>query len=201
MTKTDYTYHIDNDDVQLWDSFRNGDDQALSCIYNTHIQALFRYGSKLSPDESFVMDCIHDLFADMIQHRTTVGCADNIRYYLIRSLRNKILRNLKQQKYELSIDYPFLLEAAFDEQFHEHEADRHQRRRLREAINHLPERQKEAIYLRYIMDFKNEEIAQIMDINYQAVRNTLYKAIGFLRKNITKQDLILFVAIIKKLYN
>jgi len=192
--------HTNLNDVQLWESFRNGDDQALSCIYNTHIQALFQYGSKLSSDECFVMDCIQDLFVDMIQHRTTVGNTDNIRYYLIRSLRNKMLRNLEKQKHNLLNDYhPFHLEAAIDEQLHEHETNQHQRRRLREAINKLPERQKEVIYLRYIMDFKNEEIAQIMNISYQAVRNTIYKAIEFLRKNMTKEDLILFVAIIKKL--
>jgi RNA polymerase sigma-70 factor (ECF subfamily) len=84
------------------------------------------------------------------------------------------------------------LEAAFNEQQLEQETNRHQRQCLREAINKLPERQKEVIYLRYIMDFKNEEIAQIMGINYQAVRNTLHKAIENLRKTISKKDLILF---------
>jgi len=197
MLKADHEYVHDND-VILWDSFRNGDDQALTSIYNAHIQALFQYGSKLSLDKDFVMDCIHDLFVDMIQHRNTVGSTDNIRYYLIRSLRHKILRSLKRQKLGLFSDEPFLLEAEFDEQHHEYETNQHQRRRLREALNQLPERQKEVIYLRYIMDFKNEEIAQIVDISYQAVRNTLYKAIEFLRKNMTKEDLILFVAIIKK---
>jgi RNA polymerase sigma factor (sigma-70 family) len=189
-----------NNNAQLWDSFRNGDDHALTCIYNAHIQALFKYGSKLSMDESFVKDCIQDLFADLIHHRTTIGSTDNIRLYLIRSLRHKMLRNLKKHKTDLLDDYPFLLESAFDEQLHDQATKQSQRRRLREALDNLPERQKEAVYLRYIMDFENGEIAKIMDISYQAVRNTLFKAIDHLRKNLSKEELILFAMIFKKLH-
>ena len=195
MIKTD-TY---NNDAQLWDAFRNGDDRAFSCIYDAHVQALFQYGSKLSPDTDVVKDCIQDLFVDITKHRTTIGSTDNIRFYLIRSLKHKILRQLKSHNRADTIDDdPFLLEAAFDEQLLEQETTRHQRQCLRDAINKLPERQKEAIYLRYIMDLKNEEIAQIMDISYQAVRNTLHKAIENLRKTISKKDLLLFVMVFKK---
>ena len=186
---------------QLWDSFRNGDDFALAHIYDAQIQTLFKYGSKLSNDQAFVMDCIQDVFVDIINNRTTIGSTDNIRFYLIRSLRNKMLRSLSKTN-NISLlgdysDFTFLLEAEFDDQLHEIETNKHQRRRLREAIGKLPERQKEAIYLRYIMDFKNEEIAKIMDINYQAVRNTLYKAIENLRQTLSREDLILFLMIWK----
>ena len=196
LTKTANTYK----DAQIWDSFREGDNQALSCIYSTHIQVLFKYGLKISLDEAFVMDCIHDLFVDMIRHRATVGRIDNIRHYLIRSLRHKMFRNLKSKRTELFDDYPFLLESAVDDRLYEQETNHHQRLRLREAINKLPERQKEVIYLRYIMDFKNEEIAQIMEISHQSVRNMLHKAIENLRKNMSKEDLILFISIIRKLH-
>ncbi len=192
--------HITSGDTQLWDSFRNGDTHALSNIYNAHIQALFQYGSKLSSDTEFVKDCIHDLFVDISHHRSTIGCTDNIRFYLIRSLKHKILRNLKKyNNTDMVNDYPFVLEAAFDEQLLEPETNRHRRLCLRDALNALPERQKEVIYLRYIMDFKNEEIAQIMDINYQAVRNTLHKAIESLRKTISLKELTLFALIFRKI--
>jgi len=193
MKKTD---HICND-AQLWDSFRDGNAHALSDIYHAHIQALFQYGSKFSVDTEFVKDCIHDLFVDLSNHRTTIGATDNIRFYLIRSLKHKILRNLKSRNnLDMYDDYPFHLEATVDE-LQEQETNQHVRKCIRDAINKLPERQKEAIFLRYFMDFKNEEIAQVMNINYQAVRNILYKAIENLRKTISKEDLILFAVIIQ----
>lgn len=186
----------------MWERFRNGDSSAFSQIYHLHVLALFQYGSKLSPDAAFVMDCIHDLFIDLNNYRKNIGATDNIRFYLIRSLKHKILRNLKGRHKTRNDDidnHPFLLEAAFDEQQDELDAVKQKRRRLRDIINKLPDRQKEIIYLRYINDFTNEEIVRIMGINYQAVRNMLHKAIENLRKNISKEDFILFVATIKRL--
>jgi RNA polymerase sigma factor (sigma-70 family) len=90
-----------------------------------------------------------------------------------------------------------MLEADFDDHLEDQKMNKHLRKSIRDAINRLPERQKEVIYLRYILDFKNEEIAQIINITHQAVRNTLYKAIENLRKTISKEDLILFVMILK----
>ena len=192
--------HATSDDAVLWDSFRNGDNQALTAIYNDHIQALFQYGSKLSSDTDFVKDCIHDLFVDISEHRSTIGGTDNIRFYLIRSLKHKILRSIKTHNQTDRLnDYSFLLETAFEDQLFEQETNRHRRQCLRDALNKLPERQKEVIYLRYIMDFKNEEIAQIMCISHQAVRNTLHKAIEKLRETISKKDLLLYVMIFRKL--
>lgn len=185
-------------DVRLWDRFRDGDTDAFSQIYNLHIQTLYQYGSKLLPDDTtLVMDCIHDLFVDLSNHRKTIGATDNIRFYLLRSLKNKIFRASKTLRL-FADNYPFHLEAVLDDPLYESEFIKQKRRILRDALNKLPDRQKEAIYLRYINDFNNDEISLIMGINNQAVRNTLHKGIENLRKSISKEDFILFLMLLKK---
>lgn len=189
------------EDRQLWNRFREGDPAAFSDIYETHIQALFRYGTKLLPDDSRVLDCIHDLFVELHLHRNTIGETDNIRLYLFQSLKHKIFRHLKNSR-KIATDaldrHPFLLEATFDEQPDDPETTRQKRRLLRRALNQLPSRQKEIIYLRYINDFDLEEITRIMDISYQAVRNTLHKAIETLRRSLSKDDLLLLLICLRK---
>ena len=187
-------------DIGLWNSFRSGDQRAFSQIYELYGQTLFRYGSKLSPDKEFVMDCIHDLFVDLSYKRKTIGETDNISFYLIRSLKNKMLNNrniLQKSNFNSINDYPFILNVAFDEMPDEQEAVKQKRRYLRDTLDKLPERQKEIIYLRYINDFSNEEISKIMGINNQVVRNTLHKAIENLRKSISKEMLLFFLMIIR----
>src|SRR5699024_8657180 len=49
------------------------------------------------------------------------------------------------------------------------------------ALNHLNSRQKETLVLRYYHGLTNAEIADIMDINRQSVRNNLSRAIKSLR--------------------
>ncbi|MGZ3846904.1 MAG: RNA polymerase sigma factor, partial [Flavisolibacter sp.] len=51
-----------------------------------------------------------------------------------------------------------------------------------EAINQLPARQKEIIYLRIYKGLSFEEIGQIMQLNYQVVRNLLSQALKSFRK-------------------
>jgi RNA polymerase sigma factor (sigma-70 family) len=57
-------------------------------------------------------------------------------------------------------------------------------------LNKLPNRQKEAIYLKYYSGLKATEISEIMGINYQSVVNTLHKAIKSLKEEISILKLI-----------
>ena len=51
------------------------------------------------------------------------------------------------------------------------------REKLRQLVQSLPDRQKEVIHLRFFMNLKNEEIAEVLNINYQSVSNLLVRAL------------------------
>jgi RNA polymerase sigma-70 factor (ECF subfamily) len=53
---------------------------------------------------------------------------------------------------------------------------------LRQAIKALTVRQQEAIQLRYYQGFSNEQIANLMDLNYQSVNNLLHRALSRLKE-------------------
>jgi RNA polymerase sigma-70 factor (ECF subfamily) len=50
------------------------------------------------------------------------------------------------------------------------------------ALEKLPARQREVIFLKFYQELKNDDIEQIMGLNNQVVRNTLYKALHSLRQ-------------------
>ena len=52
---------------------------------------------------------------------------------------------------------------------------------LTSLINQLSPRQKEVIYLKYYSGMNSSDIAEVMDMNYQSVLNTLQKALTKLR--------------------
>jgi RNA polymerase sigma factor (sigma-70 family) len=54
--------------------------------------------------------------------------------------------------------------------------------RQRTPVNQLPARQKEIIYLRIYKGLSYEEISQVMQLNYQVVRNLLSQALKSFRK-------------------
>ena len=67
---------------------------------------------------------------------------------------------------------------------------------LQGAINKLPDRQKEAVYLRYYNNLSGQEIAEIMNINHQSVRSTLAKALNNLRDDLGVSEEILIPMLI-----
>jgi hypothetical protein len=83
----------------LWESFQKGDEVAYTRLYGLHVKAMYRYGMSLvSVSEAFVLDCIHDVFTEMWIKRERLTVPDNIRYYLLKSLKNRILHLLKRSE-------------------------------------------------------------------------------------------------------
>jgi RNA polymerase sigma factor (sigma-70 family) len=54
---------------------------------------------------------------------------------------------------------------------------------LNKSINQLSDRQKEAIYLRYHQGLSVEQVAEVLNLNYQSTKNLLHRAILQLRKD------------------
>lgn len=90
------TYAIRIDRCRSTSSFKA--EHALSYIYRQNTDFLFFYGKKFTPDEEFILDMIQDLFCDLIKCRKKLGETDNIRLYLMKSFRRKLLRGIESKR-------------------------------------------------------------------------------------------------------
>ena len=61
------------------------------------------------------------------------------------------------------------------------EADSESSIRVRRAIDGLPKRQQEVVFLKFYEGLENDQIAELMDINRQSVANLLYRALCTLK--------------------
>jgi RNA polymerase sigma factor (sigma-70 family) len=77
---------------------------------------------------------------------------------------------------DVLIDFPF------EDVLMENETYQEQVERLQNAISQLPKRQQEVVQLRYNQNFSLEEIADLMQISNQSVRNLLHRSITELRR-------------------
>jgi RNA polymerase sigma factor (sigma-70 family) len=172
---------------QLWQEYRAGDMYALAKIMQSYYADLFHWGMRLHGDREFVKDCIQELFVNLWKMQASVNSVDNVRSYLLVVLKTRILRELskKQATHQsaLSDEYSFSVEFAADIRLIEEENEIYQIRKLEHVINHLPERQKELIYLRFYQNLSFEQIADIMHLGRQSVYNLLHKSLDSLRKN------------------
>ena len=180
-------------DREIWLSFKEGDDRAVSYIYSEYFPVLYRYGLKFSVDISLVEDTIQDLFADLIKNRETLGDTDNILFYLLKSFRRKLLRKMnKENRYdltgEMTDDYPFEVVWSVEHELIIEEESDHRSSLLLKALEELTPRQKEAVYLRFTKELDYMVISEIMSISVEACRNLISKAISNMRKWINKKN-------------
>lgn len=180
------TNHIDTDPADLWLQFIAGDFNAFATLYNNHIESLIRYGMKIKPDTEAVKDAIQDLFVELWNAKENLQPVKVVNIYLLKALRYKLIKKEKG-KFTPFIDDADILSALPPEQpveffILEREDQAHQQEKIRTAIKQLPKRQQEAINLRFYNGLTNEQVAEIMAINYQSATNLLHKAILSLRQ-------------------
>ena len=165
-------------------SFQAGNMAAFSQLYDLHINILFNYGLKLTIDKELLKDCIHDIFVKLYTKKDELGTIDNLRSYLFISLKNKLCDELRRRMYmsdtaveEVSISTPTDVE----DDYMEEEQIKNEFSLVRRLLDQLSPRQREALTLYYIEEKKYEDICEIMNMNYQSVRNLMHRGLTKLR--------------------
>lgn len=147
---------------------------------------LLSYGYKVTNDVPLIEDSIHDLFIELWQSRANLSDTDSIRFYLFRSLRNKInrvrQRDLLFQASDLDAATVHADDFSIETSLIEGEETHRMHQQLRRSYALLTPRQQEALNLRFYQHFSNEEIAQLMGINYQSACRFIYSALKTLRE-------------------
>jgi RNA polymerase sigma factor (sigma-70 family) len=189
-----------NKEINLWNDFRNGNKEAYECIYRTYAPLLYNYGFKITANHALTQDCIQELFITLLVNKSRISKTDSIKFYLYKSLRRELIRALKNDKKNLS--QPPGFEPNFDVVFsYEYDLIQEQLsaeriQSLHKALDSLPPRQKEVIFLRFYENLSFEEIAGVMGIEQASVYKIIYKAID----NLHGRLLVEYVVVLIKLY-
>lgn len=189
-----------NSDTLLWNDFIKGNENAFRLIYNSYIQSLFKYGCNFTPDEALIKDCIHDVFIDLSKYRSGLSSTNNIKLYLFKSLKRRIISSLGKGKFFEVIDQkrlPFQYAISFEDEMIEGEFEQQKYQQLGKAMSTLSPRQKEAIYLKFVSELSYEELSKVMQLNYQSARNLVFRGLEKLRESYPK-NFFLFFKILQK---
>ena len=180
------TTEVERDGL-LWKEMKEGNEFAFREIFDIYSDLLFQYGTTIGSDRELIKDSVQELFITLWTHRNTIGNARSVKYYLFFSLRRIILKKLARSKNIFSLSASrgaALLVESQDQVIFRREININNQQLVNCALEALPTRQKEIIFLKFYQELSNEEIEKIMNLNNQVVRNTLYKALSSLRKKI-----------------
>jgi len=170
-----------------WDEARSGAVKAFGHIHHELYPLLYQYLLKILKDEDVCQDVLQELFIKMWERRERFGPIGNVRVYFFKAARSMALNYIKNHKsHDPLLDSHQYIDMVFS---HEEimvgiENNNEVNYRLSIALNSLPNRQKEMLFLKYFDDCDYAQIAEVTGIRYQSVVNHVHRAITQLRSEL-----------------
>ena len=165
------------DEQELVERARNGDEEAVTLLYETHVDSIFAYIRYRVHSDAMAEDITSEVFLRMV--RSIASYKDQgapFRAWLFRIAANLITDHYRQgSKYQAG-PIPESYESddtdPFDHLMHEDE-----RQHLRLAIKTLPAEYQDLLVLRFVEDLSHTEIASILNKSAMALRAMQYRAL------------------------
>jgi len=188
---------------EIWKKFQEGDMEAFAHIYNQYVEVLYRYGTKLTNHEELVKDTIQEIFLDLYVNRINNKTNPlNLKYYLILAVKRNLIKKLKRLRRN-SIEEPlnelvFEPEYSIEKKIIEDEQKDEKNRLVVNALETIPPKQKEALYLRYNEGLEYNDISKILKISKDSVRKQVYRALKKIRSTLKKESFLYWLYLSKK---
>lgn len=168
----------------LFNAFVNGDVHAFSKLYDLHAGMLYNYGLRLTSDTELLKDCIQDVFVKIYHKRAELASVLNFKSYIIISLKNKLCDESRKRVHLTDTaveDFDVAACEHVEKDFLKAEQEHQDHHKVGRLLGFLSPRQRKAIELYYIEEKKYEDICEIMQMNYQSVRNLIHRGMTRMR--------------------
>ena len=168
----------------------SGDFKALDELYNSYYKKLKLYGQKFSPKlvSYSVEDSVQELFIWIAQNHRNLKTIDNLEVYMFSALKKNIYQEIQKKDKRQKLKDRFFQtttsethENSIEHKLISAEETTSDKSYLESILNALPPQQKEVLYLRHYIGMCFKEIASVMDLSEQVVRNYSHRALKNIR--------------------
>ncbi|WP_163971439.1 RNA polymerase sigma factor [Oceanobacillus halotolerans] len=168
--------------IQLLKQIAAGSRHSFDRFYEKHIEFIFRIAFQLVKDKAEAEDICHEVFLEVFQkYHQYNSRKGSVKAWLAVKTRSRSLDRLRKKKPLLIHKLERIVvqeEIGAEVQF----LSQLERKVLMEALSHIPNDQREAIYNAYFKERTQKEIAQIMDKPLGTVKSLIRYGIQNLRK-------------------
>jgi RNA polymerase sigma-70 factor (ECF subfamily) len=154
-------------------------------------QKLYRFARAYLKDEATAEDVVQDVFLKLWDKREDFRRINNIEAWSMTITRNMVISKLRKSQFNTASPQDMNMHENHDynNETPERILERNETRTgIKGIIASLPEKQKEVIVLREIEGYSYAEISEIMGLDQNLVKVTLFRARENLRKKILKTE-------------
>ena len=153
-------------------------EQEYNLLFKRLYPGLMFYANRFL-DEDEAEDVVQDAFVELWEKRNEIDLGDSIHTFMYRSVYFKAINIIRHKNVENNYSHP-------DENDTIRKMESNEiNKEIFSVIESLPEKCKEVFKLSYLNDMKNKEIAELLNISLRTVEAHMYKALKFLRANLS----------------
>lgn len=179
-------------DRELLTAIRDGEVNSFRIIFDKYWEDLFTAALQKLRSPEDAKDIVQDVFLSCWNNIATITIEDSLAGYLYTALRNKIFNHFEKNSNHLRK----LMELPFSPVAHESDVfKKYCSKELKDFINRqvsqMPEKMRNIYLLSREANFSNKEIAALLHLSEQTVKNQLHNALTRLKKSLTSEYFLL----------
>lgn len=175
---------VSMEDSELIARIRQGERRLFETLTEKYYQDIFRFCYYKTGNESAAYDCTQDTFLRLVQYFDSYVDQKKFKSYLFRIASNTCHDHFRSQS-AVCISQEEMLEIPEESQgWKQIETSQP----VQQALNRLPDMQKEVIILYFYHGFKVREIAGITGVGIPTAKSRLKQGLDKLRKQLRKED-------------
>lgn len=172
---------------KLWQLIRRKDQKAFEILFRQLNERMFNYGYKIIQDPELIKDAIQDVFMTIWRRSAYLSDVSSVPAYLFVALKRRLYRKIKNEGIYSDLELSDSIESELfklnpeELSINEDSFTDYSKESILQAINNLPGKKREVIYLFFYNGMDYEEISQIMELDIQTVRNYMSIALKKMR--------------------
>jgi len=161
------------------------DKDQFEVLFRTHFTSLRAFALKLIRDDDAAKDIVHMVFLNLWEKRDTLTDQDTIKSYLFRSVHNRSLNYIRDQKKFSDPTYEQWDTASGYVQSTDFMEARELEDKINETLDSLPDKCRQVFILSRFEGKKYSEIATDLGISVKTVEAQMSKALKILREQLS----------------
>ncbi|MCW3464763.1 RNA polymerase sigma factor [Chitinophaga nivalis] len=181
-------------EYQLLRGLTSGDTLYYSHIFKAYYNALCHYAETIIGEPGHAEDIVQDVFEKLWQKPYAFEDLRHLKDFLYKATRNAALNFLKGAQHSKERQAKFLHEQEEGTTAEDHDIIRMEVFRVvYREISNLPEQCGKIVRMSYMEGLKNEQIAEILSISLQTVKNQKTRGMKLLRMRLSADLMALFL--------
>ena len=174
-------------DMKLYNEYLDGDKEAFELLYNKYKNKIQYFICNIIKDYQKAEDITQEVFIYILQNKVREDCSFKYYIYLVAKSRAINYINMEKRHTDLNEKYVFPEVEEIQKDVSEIIIKEETKKELKEAIDKLDDKYKNAIYLTKIEELSYNETAQILDETIENTKVLVHRGKKELRKILLKK--------------